>query len=267
MKSASLFSLSVLKTTQMGFFVEENKAKLAVIVPYDSPSMLTVAAFNMLNWKRPDDCEVKFIMGSGWCPAARHNDGVEKARAWGAGLILFNGADHLCSFDIIERMISRINEGWDIVQAVIPSRGICGLTQIPFDTTSYRVIGPMPKENPLINTPIESIKIIHGADEPQETHISGTGNIMMKADIFDGLQKPYFFEYIVNDEKYSRIPMMDSNFVYRCTKGAGAKMFCDTGIKLRHLDLFAIDETYQERFKDKTGVEKWSPAKDIREFV
>lgn len=248
--------------------MEENQeeTKIAVCVAWDSPFIWTAPSFNMMNWERPDGCQVRFFMGSGWCPAARHNDLVAKAQEWGADLILFNGGDHLCPKDIIPRMLARIDEGWDIVQAMIPSRGVCW-DGVPFHAISYKVVGPMQQVDPLLHASRDSIQVLSYEDEPQETHISGTGDIMMKAEIFDGLQKPYFEENIKKDGLYGRYAMMDSQFVYRCTVEGGARMFCDTTIKLVHLDVFGIDETYQERFRDKTQQRDWSPAKDLRKFV
>ena len=241
--------------------------KIAVCIPWDSPFIWTAPAFNMMNWERPTDADLRFIMGVGWCPAARHNDAVAKAQEWDADLIMFNGGDHLCPKDILPRMLNRINEGWDIVQAMVPSRGVCGHNAKPFGASSYKVVGPMPQINPILNAPRDSVKIITGDDEPQETHISGTGNIMMKAEIFDGLQKPYFEEFIKKDGRYSRYCTQDSDFVYRCTVMSGAKMFCDTSIKLVHLDVFGIDESFAERFKDKEGQKDWSPSKDLKKYV
>lgn len=241
--------------------------KIGIIVPWDSPFMFTASAFNMMNWDRPEGFELNFIMGAGWCPAARHNDGVAKALAWGADLVMFNGGDHLCPFDIVVRMEKRLREGWDIVQAMICSRGICGRSGKPFDAISYKVVGNMPQRDPMLNAPKDSIQVLTYQDEPQETHISGTGNILMKAEIFDGLEKPYFEEEIKKDGRYSRYPVQDSAFVYRCTVESGARMFCDTSIRLIHLDIFGIDETYTGRFGDKVVDPKWNPAKDIRKYV
>ena len=61
--------------------------------------------------------------------------------------------------------------------------------------------------------------------------------------------------------------MQDSDFVYRCTVMSGARMFCDTSIRIIHLDTFGIDDTYSERFKDKSAIPNWSPAKDLRKFA
>ena len=241
--------------------------KLAVIVPWDSMFIWTIPAFNMMNWERPEDYEVKFFMGVGWCPAARHNDGVAKAQDWKADLIMFNGGDHLCPKDIIPRMIKRMEEGWDMVQAVVPSRGVCGASGVPFSGMSYKIVGPLPQENPLTCASRDSVEVITHDMEPQQTHICGTGNIMMKSEIFDGLEKPYFEEHIKKDGKYTRYAIQDSHFVYRCTLLSGARLFCDTSIKLVHLDVFGIDDTYSERFKDKTGMMDWSPAKDLRKFI
>ena len=241
--------------------------KIGIIIPWDTPFMWTAPAFNMMNWERPEGCEVNFIMGVGWCPASRHNDGVAKAQQWGADLIMFNGADHLCPKDIVVRMLKRINEGWDMVQAMIPSRGVCGASGTPFTAMSYKVVGPLPKENYITNAPPKSVQCLTYADEPQESHLCGTGDIMMKAEIFDGLQRPYFEEVIKKDNLYGRYCVMDSAFVGRCTIEGGARLFCDTTIKLVHLDIFGIDETFSERFKEKEGQMDWSPAKDLRKFV
>uniref|UniRef100_A0A6M3IND6 Glycosyltransferase n=1 Tax=viral metagenome TaxID=1070528 RepID=A0A6M3IND6_9ZZZZ len=242
--------------------------KIAVVVPWDTPFIWTAPAFNMMNWVWPEDHELRFIMGVGWCPAARHNDGVAKAQEWKADYIMFNGADHLCPFDIVERMMVRINEGWDIIQAVIPSRGVCSISQIPFDTLSYKIVGPMKETFPLLNADRNSIQIIRGSDEPQQAHVCGTGNILMKSEIFNKLDKPYFQETVKNDGLLKRWAIMDSNFVYKCTSPpVSAKMFCDTSIKLVHLDVFGIDESYSERFKDKTGMRDWGPSTEMRKFV
>lgn len=241
--------------------------KLAVIVPWDSAFIWTAPAFNMLNWERPEGFEIRFFMGVGWCPAARHNDGIAKAQEWDADLIMFNGADHLCPKDILPRMIKRMNEGWDIVATCIPSRGVCGANRVPFSGMSYKIIGPLPQENPLQCAPRESVKILTNEMEPQQSHITGTGDILMKAEILEGLEKPYFEEHIRKDGKYSRYAIQDSHFVYRCTLLGGARLFFDTSIKLVHLDVFGIDETYSERFKDKEGQMDWSPAKDLRSYV
>ena len=241
--------------------------KIGIIVPWDSPFMFTANAFNMMNWEHPEGCELKFIMGVGWCPAARHNDGVAKAQDWKADLIMFNGGDHLCPKDIVKLMKKRIDEGWDMVQAMVPSRGICGAFSTPFVATSYKVVGPLPKDTYITNCPPKSIQCLTYKDEPQESHICGTGNIMMKSEIFDGLERPYFEEHIKKDKLYGRECVQDSKFVARCTIEGGARLFCDTSIKLIHLDIFGIDDTYTERFRDKTGQMDWNPSKDLRKFV
>lgn len=241
--------------------------KIGIIVPWDSPFMWTAPAFNMMNWERPEGCEIKYIMGVGWCPAARHNDGVAKAQDWNADLIMFNGGDHVCPKDILVNMKKRIDEGWDMVHAMPPSRGVCGFDAKPFKAQSFKVVGSLPKDNYITNAPPGSITVVSYDDEPQETHISGTGNLMMKAEIFDGLEKPYFEEFIKKDGRYSRYAVQDSKFTSRCTIEGGARMFCDTSIKIIHLDVFGIDETYSARFEDKAGMMDWSPSKDLKAFI
>jgi len=250
--------------------MEENQAiKIAVCVPWDSPFMWMVPGFNMMNWDRPQGSEVAFFPGVGWCPAARHNDAVDKAQTWGADIIMFNGGDHVCPMDILIKMLARINEGWDMVHAMPPSRGNVHIDQTPFKAMSYKMVGnpSAPIENAMLNMPKDSAKILSYDDEPQESHVCGTGNIMMKAEILKGLERPYFSEFVKKDGRYSRYCVMDSDFVYRCTVMSGARMFCDTSIRIIHLDTFGIDETYSERFKDKAAIPNWSPAKDLRKFA
>lgn len=243
------------------------KGKLAVCVPWDPPFFWTATSFNMLNWERPKDFDLRFILGVGWCPAARHNDAVAKSQQWGAEVIMFNGPDHLCPLDILPRMIARMREGWDIVHAMPPCRGVVGYDGIPFKSIAYKIVGPLPKEDAILHANPKSIEVVTNTSEPQQTHICGTGNIMMKAEIFDGLQKPYFEESIRKDGLYSRNCVQDSQFVFRCTVESGARMFCDTSIKLVHLDVFGIDETYSERFMDKKGIMDWSPSKAYKGYV
>lgn len=246
---------------------EAEKTKIAVIIPWDTPFTWTAPMFNMLNWERPGECDVRFIMGVGWCPAARHNDGVAKAQDWGADLIMFNGADHLCPKNIMIQMLERIRTGWDMVHIMVPCRGVIGYDGQPFKSISYKVVGPMPATGAILHAPPESIKAISWDDEPQQTHICGTGNIMMRAEILDGLQKPYFEEEIKKDNMYGRYCVQDSQFVFRCTVESGARMFCDTTMKLVHLDVFGIDETFNSRFQDKVGIMDWSPGKDLRGYI
>lgn len=241
--------------------------KVGVVIPWDSPFIWTAPAFNMMNWIRPEGCELRFFMGAGWCPAARHNDGVAKALAWGSDYVMFNGADHLCPKDIVVRMLARIDEGWDMVQAAVPVRGVCRPEDTPFKSMSYKVVGPIPAKDAVLCLPDESLKILTSDDPPQQSHISGTGDILMKAEIFKGLKQPYFREFIKNDGRFGRLCVQDSDFVLRCTVQAGAKMIYDTDIKLVHMDAFGIDDTFSERFKDKAGQTDWSPAKDIRQFI
>ena len=240
--------------------------KIGIVVPWDSPFIYTSNAFNMMNWERPKGCELNFIIGKGWCPAAKHNDGVRKAQDWGADFILFNGGDHLCPKDIIPRMLKRIDEGWDMVQATIPLRGSGNYIPIPFTGISYKVVGNIPYIDDHANIPRSAVEILTDMQEPQESHICGTGNVLMKADIFDKLSKPYFKEYLQNDDYYKRYPIQDTRFIYECTKKAGARLIFDTDIRLVHLDVFGIDDTYKDRFKDKAA-KSWTPSKDIEEYL
>ena len=55
-----------------------------------------------------------------------------------------------------------------MVQAMVPTRGVCGRSMIPFDYLSHKVVGNMPQLNPMLNAPRDSVEFIRGNDEPQE---------------------------------------------------------------------------------------------------
>lgn len=243
--------------------------KLAVIVPWDSPFVFTAFAFNIANMERPDGYVVNFFMGSGFCPAARHNDGIAKAQQWGADIIMFDGADHLCDLKILKKMLKSMeSNGVPIVQASPPSRGVCDGVDGAFKRISYKIKKPVYGEYPVIgNKEKDTLETVPTDQGPQVVHVCGTGNIMFDASILEQLERPYFVEFIGNKELFTRIPVMDSNFVSNITINKGIPMVYEPDIEITHLDVFAIDKTYQDRFSDKAENKKWTPAFDMRKFI
>jgi len=240
--------------------------KLAVLIPWDSKFMFTHTAFNLMNLQHPEGYEVRYIMGEGWCPAVRHNSAAGMALNWGADLLCFMGADHFVDEDVFIKLVHHIEErGYEMACGWVPSRGTCGPHRTPYPFLAYNVVdeSKLDKKIPAVLQwdPDNWEIITHGA-ESQEIDVIGSGILMFKADVIRHMKKPWFFEFIQREPLFNRMPVQDSHFVFRCTVEGGNRLWLDTTIGAKHLDIFPIDETYTERFKDKTG-ESWSSMKSL----
>ena len=88
----------------------------------------------------------------------------------------------------------------------------------------------------------------------QKIDFIGSGVLMFPVDTLLALEKPWFDEAFVPKD-YRRVASMDTRFVFNLKAQGGAHVWCDTTIKVRHLSIFEIDDTYQERFTDWTELE------------
>lgn len=240
--------------------------KLAVVVPWDSKFMFTHTAFNLMNLEHPKGYQVRYIMGEGWCPATRHNSGVGMALNWGADLVCFMGADHFVDEDCLVKLVHHIDErSYDMSCGWVPSRGVVGPNKTPYPFLAFKLkhLDRLdPKIPPVLQFDEDNWEILGHGSESQEIDVIGTGIMMLKADILRDMKQPWFMEFIQREPLFNRIPVQDSHFVYRCTVEGGNRMWLDTTIGAYHLDIFPIDETYTERFKDKTGA-NWSATKSL----
>jgi hypothetical protein len=240
--------------------------KLAVLVPWDSKFMFTHTAFNLMNLHHPTGYEVRYIMGEGWCPAIRHNSAVGMAANWGADLMCFMGADHFVDEDVLVKLVYHIDaRGYDMACGWVPSRGTVGPKKEPYPFLAFKIRSTN-KINPNIPGVLqfdeENWDILGYGAESQEIDVIGTGILMFKTEMIESMKKPLFFEFVQREPLFNRIPVQDSHFVWRCTVEGGNTLWLDTTIRASHLDVFPIDETYGERFKDKTG-ENWTAMKSI----
>jgi hypothetical protein len=237
--------------------------KLAVVTPWASPFMYTKYVDAMLNLERPpvarndigDTCTLAtgFFRGEGWCPARRHMDGCEKAVEWGADLICIVGADQAHPPDMLCRLIDRWNEGYEVVSAMIPTRGyIQHMSMKPFQPMAWRV--PANEDGDLKIRKVEAIDDLIEKIDPEDGDIQrinfiGSGVLMFHKDHLLALERPWFFE-TVDRETCSRLACMDTKFVWRLQMEAGAQVWCDTTIKVKHIHDMEIDDTFQDRFDD-----------------
>lgn len=236
--------------------------KLAIGTPWTSPFMYTQYVDAMLNLQRPPEArnalgeleplEITFLRGAGWCPARRHTHICEQALAWGADLICIVGADQVHPPDMLQRLIARWNEGYEVVSALVPARCYIGWQDMePFQPMAWRLkahAAPFDIQDGTF--PENESEVINPADgDVQRVNFIGSGVLMFHRDHLLALEKPWFRE-MVNPETYQRLSSMDTTFVWRLQSEAEAKVWVDTTIPVEHLHIFSIDRSYSDRFQD-----------------
>lgn len=257
--------------------------KIGVVLPWDSPFIWRHSMENMLNWNRPKDTEVNFFFGKGWCAAARHNHGVEKALEWGADLVVFAGSDHIVERDYLVKLYSNVfDDGWDMATGIISSRGafvreggvftywaFLGM-DMPYppkeqDGEHSKMPGKLPgfAYDHITTTPRLWQRV--GKDAPsQEIQCIGTGTLAVRKEVFEAMERPWFKERLLEgDKNFRRHATNDTAFVASAVFDYGFKLWLNTDIDARHLEIFPIDETYAERFKDKKDESHWSPIGSV----
>ena len=215
--------------------------KLAVCYPGDMPTLFVAAVESALNIRNPEGFEVNWIRGQGWCQARRRIDTAEKAIAWGATLIASLDMDQVYEPDILERLTSRVAEGYPCVSALVPSRGKSPSLEKPFQGMGWRLNG---KEFVAV-TPADGEMV--AAEMP--TH----GCAIFRADDIQRLQQPWYahkYDMKTCEEREGE----DSRFFLRLNQELKVTTWIDTTIRVRHCHVFQIDETFSERFQD------WEPG-------
>jgi hypothetical protein len=213
------------------------KKKLAVCYPGDMPTFYAKAVDSLLNIERPEGFEVQWFRGFGWCQARRRIVAAEAAIAWGADLIASLDMDQVYEPDILNRLVGRIEEGFDCVSALIPSRGKSPALDRPFQGMGWRMDGD--KFTPVTAEDGEMVPAAFG------TH----GCCIFRASDIERLQQPWY-AYTYDKKNWQEIEGEDSRFFLRFNQELGVKTWIDTTIKVKHCHVFQIDETYSERFND-----------------
>jgi len=225
---------------------------IVVGYPWASPFIWTEAMENMVNLTRPSGIPVKFVRGLGWCPARRHIDICEKAVKWEASHILIIGSDQIHPLNLIPRLIERVKEGYEVITAMVPTRGHCpGQNTGPFQPMAWQFRTNTKLENYRgMEESMHMVKLIDPADgDIQRVDFIGSGCIMFPVSVLLALKLPWFDE-VYTDKTLRRRATMDSTFMFRLRWEGGADCWVDTTIKIRHLNIFQIDDTYQDRFSD-----------------
>ena len=227
-------------------------SKLAVCYPWESPFFYTQCLDSILNLKRPEGIEIRFFRGVGFCSARRHTDLCEKALAWGADRILIIGADQIYPEDMLLKLVARCQQtNGDIISAMVPFRGYCGTNDMrPFQPIAWRLVGDGTRPFRGIDKDPDMMKVVRPINgDFQRVNIIGTGVLMFSREHLLAVKRPWFYDQ-VNRETLHLLSDMDAKFVWRLQTEGKAKIWVDTTIKVKHLHIFQIDETFQDRFMD-----------------
>lgn len=232
--------------------------KLAVVYPWASPFIWTACVDSMLNLRHPEDTEVRYFRGHGWCSASRHLRGCRAAVEWGADYVLIVGSDQVYEPDMLERLMARIDEGYDVVAAMVPARAYVGWQEMrPFQPMAWRFknmaqlgVNSVQSYRGMMQSAHLVEVVEHDPAQPmQQINFIGSGVLLFPTDCLLALKDPWFFE-IFNSVTYDRLASMDTNFVWRLQWEAFASIWVDTSIEVKHIHPFEIDRTFQHRFDD-----------------
>lgn len=226
--------------------------KLGVFWPWASPFAYTGFTENVVNLKRPEGYEVRFFRGDGWSPARRHTDGVEKALAWGADLILCIGSDQTYPEDMLVRLVNRYKEtDGDVITALVPFRGYVNWQNMkPFQPLAWKVKDNNLREFRGMDRDSDKMEPINPANgDLQKVNVIGSGVLLFDRKHIESIKRPWFFE-MIDKKTYRLIGDMDSQFIWRLQLEGKATVWVDTTIKVEHLSVFSIDESFQDRFDD-----------------
>ena len=227
-------------------------SKLAVCYPWDSPFAYTQFVDSVLNLQKPEGVEIRFFRGTGWCSARRHTDLCEKALAWGADAILIIGTDQIYPEDLLPRLLARYKEtGGDIITALVPFRGYVGWQEMkPFQPLAWRLVGDGTRPFRGVDKDPDMMKCVNMTNgDFQRVNIIGTGAILFRRDHLLAVKRPWFYDQVDRNTLHL-MNDMDAKFIWRLQTEAKANMWVDTTIKVKHLHIFQIDETFQNRFMD-----------------
>ena len=78
--------------------------RLAVCYPGDVSFVFMQSFESILAIESPDDCEVRWFRGVGWCQARRRIHAAEQAIEWDAELIACLDVDQVYDADILKRL-------------------------------------------------------------------------------------------------------------------------------------------------------------------
>lgn len=236
------------------------KPRLVVGWPWNSPFAFTQCMESLLALWHPPGWNVAFVRGAGHSSARRHIDICEKALKMEADLICILGSDQVYEHDMLCRLVKRFEEGYEIVAALVPTRGFLIFQgMMPFEPMAWRMktmheLSPDGKPSKReFRTLADDEDMVHRVTRAdggmQRVDFIGSGVIMFHRDHLLSLEPPWFYETI-QKETQVRIANMDCRMAMRLKLEADAQIWVDTTIKVKHLHIFEIDDSFPDRFAD-----------------
>jgi len=212
--------------------------KLAVCYPGDTSFVFMQAFESMVAIETPEDCEVEWFRGVGWCQARRRAHAAEQAIEWGADLIVCLDLDQVYEPDILKRLLARHDEGCQMVAAMVPMRGYVESSLMkPFQRLAWKI-----EDGQFAPVNVED-------GDLQRCEFPTSAALLLRADDLQRLSKPwYFFTY--KPDTWEQVHGEDGNFALRMMSELGVKAWVDTTIQVKHIHPFQIDETFSDRFAD-----------------
>lgn len=226
----------------------DERQKLGLCVPWDSPFVFKKFAQYALNLQPPAGFEVNWFWGGGWCPARRHIDACEQAIGWGADLLCILGADQeYRQQDMLQRLVDRWESigGRGLIAAMIPFRGYVDWQPMqPFEKLAWRW--------PTLEEDAAGVGLVPIRPEDgdfQKANVIGSGVLLFHKDVLLSMKKPWFYER-VDPESMQRVADMDATAISRMQTETGTPLYIDTTIQVQHDHVFSIDESFPVRFAD-----------------
>jgi len=209
--------------------------------------MLTRWVESLFSIRCPGGYKLQWVRGRGWCSARHIHSMIEQGQAAQADIIVFLDADVVVPPHWLESMVKHYEQGKRVVSAVVPMRGQALESFAPFEGMAWKTAG-----NELVRIdPYGGI---------QEIDYASAGAVLFDARIFDDLPKPWTQESVRVSDGYRRTGSTPDSTLFQNIKKAGVKIYADPSVEVKHLNLFEIDSTFPERFKDWVQPELQNPT-------
>lgn len=192
---------------------------------------------------------------------------------WGADWILILGADQVYEPDLLERLMGRVDEGYEVIAAFVPARCFLGWQNMrPFQPMAWRfknmqqlgTNGVSRYRGMKLDKSLIEVVDVDPETPIQRVNFIGSGVLLFHRQDLLALKEPWFYETF-NPITLDRLASMDTTFVWRLQTEALVDVWLDTDIRVGHIHPFTIDESFQYRFSDWS--EKGVGDVDICQFL
>lgn len=223
--------------------------KLAICYAWEPPFAFSTFMEHALNIRAPDGWEMQWFRGLAWCVSRSRSKAFQNALDWGADVICLVDTDHVYDPDVMERLIERYEEGYEIVAPRIPMRGyIKKLGMKPFQKIGWRFEDSVRNgEKDVLDSMLLPLDPKDG--DIQWAELPNPGTLLFPAKFLRNMKQPWLYEFI-DRKTFGLHGGGDTHFVRRLQVENNAKSWIDLTIEVKHLNIFAIDDTYSQRFAD-----------------